>query len=411
MTGSDLYRRVLFVGLSRIQNGMLVVRTDSRESRFGHGTAADATVTVHDERFFRHAILRGHVGIADAFARRWWSTDDLTAVVQLFLRNRTVLDGLEGGWARVTNLVRSLIRALQPNTRPKSRHNIEAHYDLGNEFFSTFLDETLTYSCAYFEDSITSLGDASRAKYDRLIRKIDLREADSVLEIGSGWGGFAVHAARTVGCQVTTTTISPKQYAYVCDLIERENLGDRITVLNRDYRDLSGTFDKVVSIEMIEAIGHKQFPAFFEQCASRLAPDGMAAIQTITIQDRFYEQARREVDFIKTYIFPGSCIPSISALMTAICHTDLRLVHAEDIGPHYAETLKHWRENFTLNENVIADLGFDDWFRRLWVFYFCYCEGGFRDGALGNSQLVFAKPGAALATKQTTFERVLAPLS
>jgi cyclopropane-fatty-acyl-phospholipid synthase len=305
------------------------------------------------------------------------------------------MEGLESGFAKFAQPLRSLAHALNRNTRKGSRRNIAAHYDLSNEFFALFLDETMTYSCGIFERPDSSLRDASVAKYERLFQKLELQPQDHLLEIGTGWGGCAIHAAREYGCRVTTCTISKEQYALATERVEAAGLSNRISVMLSDYRDLKGSFDKLISIEMIEAVGHNYFKTFFEKCASLLKPHGRAAIQAITIQDRYYEQARREVDFIKRYIFPGSCMTAVSVLAESARDTDLRLVHLEDITPHYAETLLRWRKNFLRNWDQIRELGFSEQFRRLWEFYFCYCEGGFREAVLGDVQMLFAKPRAS----------------
>jgi cyclopropane-fatty-acyl-phospholipid synthase len=262
----------------------------------------------------------------------------------------------------------------------------------------------MTYSSGYFEHPNATLTDASRAKYDRLCRKLELQPDDHVLEIGTGWGGFAIHAARHYGCRVTTTTISQEQFELAQERIDRAGLADRITVELKDYRDLRGEYDKLVSIEMIEAVGHHFFQTYFERCAALLKPSGLAAIQAITIQDRYYDDARRHVDFIKRYIFPGSCLPALGPLLTASGQSDLRLVHSEDFGPHYARTLNEWHRNLDRHSDAIAELGYDEFFQRIWKFYFSYCEGGFGEGVLGVSQLVFAKPEAALAIRAADFK-------
>jgi cyclopropane-fatty-acyl-phospholipid synthase len=333
------------------------------------------------------------MGAAESYLDGWWITNDLTALVRLFLRNRHIADGFERGIAGLARPLRKLWHALRRNTRRGSRRNIHAHYDLGNEFFAEFLDETLTYSCGIFERPDATLREASEAKYDRICRKLGLHADDHVLEIGTGWGGFALHAAGRYGCRVTTTTISAEQHALATRRIAEAGLADRVTVLAQDYRDLSGTFDKLVSIEMIEAVGHHYYNDFFAKCASLLKRGGAMALQAITIADARYERARREVDFIKRYVFPGSCIPSVSALSRAWTRvTDFRLADVEDITAHYVITLRQWRENFVAHWDRIRDQGFRDEFRRLWEFYFCYCEGGFAERALGDVQLVLVRP-------------------
>jgi cyclopropane-fatty-acyl-phospholipid synthase len=381
-----------FAGL---EAGRLDVREGDAVRMFGDPQAPlAATLHIHDPRFYRALALGGHLGAAEAYLDGWWSTDDLTSLVRLFLRNRHLADVLDGGWARLARPLRRVWHALRRNTRRGSRRNITAHYDLGNAFFAEFLDETLTYSCNIFERPDSSLREAAEAKYDRICRKLKLGPHDHVLEIGTGWGGFALHAAGRYGCRVTTTTISAEQHALARARVAEAGLDDRITVLARDYRDLSGRFDKLVSIEMIEAVGHHYYETFFAKCASLLKRGGAMAVQAITIADARYEQARREVDFIKRYIFPGSCIPSLAALKAAWSRaTDLDLVDVEDITQHYVTTLRRWRENFVAHWDRIRALGFRDEFRRLWEFYFCYCEGGFAERALGDVQLVLQRAG------------------
>lgn len=382
--------------LEALKYGRLTVIDGDQTSVHGATQGLDATVTVLDQNFYRAVAFGGHVGAAEAYADGAWTTPDLTAIIRLFVRNRDVLDGMETGLARLIQPIRQFLHARNRNTESGSRRNIHAHYDLGNEFFQEFLDETMTYSAGIFDQPGSSLKDASLAKYDRLCRKLDIGPDDHVVEIGTGWGGFALHAAGTYGCRVTTTTISREQHALANKRLREAGLADRVTVLLEDYRKLTGTFDKLVSIEMIEAVGHHYFQAYFKQCANLLAPNGLAAIQAITIQDRLYESARREVDFIKHYIFPGSCIPSISTLSGAASPTDLRLVHLEDLTPHYAETLRRWRAGFLDRWDRIESQGFDEQFKRIWEFYFCYCEGGFDEAVLGSIQFLFAKPEAEI---------------
>ena len=382
--------------LGALTDGRLLIHLPDETATFGPGGGPHAEITIHDPSVFPALAFGGHLGAAEAYVHGDWSTDDLTAVVRLFLRNRHVLDGLETGAARLAQPLRALAHALNKNTRKGSRRNIQAHYDLGNDFFSVFLDDTLTYSAGLFEGEDRSMHEASIAKYDRICRKLGLQPGHHVIEIGSGWGGFALYAAGRYGCRVTTTTVSPRQHELATERVREAGLTDRVTVLLEDYRDLTGTFDRLVSIEMIEAVGHQYLATFFDRCAALLAPDGIAAIQAITIQDRYYESARREVDFIKRYIFPGSCIPSVSVLTRAMAPTDLRLVHMDDMTPDYAETLRRWRDRFFERWPDIADLGFDDSFKRLWDFYFCYCEGGFDEAVLGSVQMTFAKPAARI---------------
>jgi len=347
---------------------------------------------VLDPAFFRAMALRGHIGAAESYVRGEWTSDDLPSLIGLFARNREALDGLETGLARLSRPLLAAIKLRNRNSRRGSRRNIRAHYDLGNDLFASFLDETMTYSCGYFEDATVSMREASIAKYDRLCGKLEIGPADHVIEIGSGWGGFAIHAAATYGCRVTTTTISREQHRLALSRVAEAGLADRVTVLLRDYRDLEGTYDKLVSIEMVEAVGHQYLGDYFAKCARLLAPHGRAAVQAITVRDDWYDPRQRQVDFIKRYIFPGSFVPSISTLASAAGTTDLRLVHLEDITPHYVETLRRWRARFDESWEDIRALGFDERFRRLWDFYLAYCEGGFAEAILGTAQLVFSKP-------------------
>jgi cyclopropane-fatty-acyl-phospholipid synthase len=282
---------------------------------------------------------------------------------------------------------------LRRNTPGGSRRNIAAHYDTGNPFFSTFLDPTLTYSCAVFEEPGDDLEAAQTAKLDRICRKLDLQPDDHVLEIGTGWGSFAVHAARTYGCRVTTTTLSAEQARHARQWIAREALDDRVTVLEQDYRELRGQYDKLVSIEMIEAVGTRYYPTYFRQCSELLRPDGAMLLQAITVDDRHYAHDARHVDFIKQYIFPGGVLPSVSVIADQVARvTDLQLAHLEDLTAHYAETLRIWRGRLLTARDQLLAQGRDEVFQRCWEFYFAYCEGGFRERRVGTVQALLAKP-------------------
>jgi cyclopropane-fatty-acyl-phospholipid synthase len=270
--------------------------------------------------------------------------------------------------------------------------NIHAHYDLGNDFFSTFLDDTRMYSCAIFSKPESSLHEASITKIDRICKKLNLSPADHLLEIGTGWGGFALHAAKHYGCRITSTTISKEQFVFTENLIKENDLQNQVTILKKDFRQLDGQFDKLVSIEMIEAVGYKLYKTFFQKCSQLLKPEGLIVIQAITITDNLFEESKDFIDFIKQYIFPGSCIPSITALCNSATSSDIKLFHLEDITPHYARTLKEWRINFLKNNKQVKDLGFTNAFIRMWLFYLCYCEGGFIERQIGNVQMVFTKP-------------------
>jgi cyclopropane-fatty-acyl-phospholipid synthase len=394
-----LARQVL-ARLGRLREGRLLLEQAGERLVFGraHAGAPDAQVTVHDDRFWRALATRGSVGAGESFVRGWWSSPAPTDVVRLFVRNQTALEELEGGLAKLSRPLLGIFHALRNNTEGQSRLNIRAHYDVSNEFFGLFLDDTLTYSCGIFEAPNATLREASLAKIDRLCRKLDLRPSDHLLEIGTGWGAFAIFAAREYGCRVTTTTISPAQHALASERIRAAGLERRVTLLSRDYRRLEGRYDKLVSVEMIEAVGARHFETFFRRCGELLVPDGLMALQAITIADQHFEPALRSVDFIQRYVFPGSCIPSVSAMCTAMARaSDLKLVHLEDIGPHYERTLRCWRENLLANSARARALGFSEEDLRLWEFYFAYCEGAYAERRLGDVQMLLAKPGARQA--------------
>jgi cyclopropane-fatty-acyl-phospholipid synthase len=390
-------RRLLCSRLERLRLGRLTLRDAGTTSHFGHaaaGTDLAATVHVHDAAFYGAVAFGGSVGAAESYARGEWSADNLTNVVRVLIRNREVLDDLETGFARLASPVRRVLHSSSRNTRAGSRRNIEAHYDLGNDLFALFRDPSLTYSCALFERAHMSLEDAQVAKIDRICRKLALVPTDHLLEIGTGWGALALHAAREYGCRVTTATISPSQYAVARDRVRDAGLEDRVQVQLSDYRDLTGVYDKLVSVEMLEAVGHHFYDAFFRKASDLLRPDGSMLLQTITIADQQYEAAKRSVDFIQRYIFPGSTIPSVAAITQSVARaSDLRLFHLEDIGPFYARTLREWRERFLAGRARIRALGYSDQFIRMWEFYFCYCEGGFEERALGDAQMLLTKPG------------------
>ena len=391
-----LAARVVRDRLARLQEGSVTLVDHGSARTFGRRarpSSLHATVTVRDPRFYTDIAFGGSIGAGEAYMQGYWSVDDLTALLRIVLQNRAALDALEGGSARLLVPVQKLLHWASRNTRDGSRRNIAAHYDLGNDFFKLFLDPTMMYSSAVFERPGMTLEDASRAKLDRICRKLDLQARDRVLEIGTGWGGFALHAAENFGCHVTTTTISSQQYELARERVKSAGLEHRITVLQQDYRDLVGQYDKLVSIEMIEAVGHHYYDAYFRRCSELLKPEGLMLLQAITIADQRYESARRAVDFIQRHIFPGSCIPSVAVMSDAVARvTDMRLFHLEDIGPHYATTLRLWRENLFANVKQVRDLGYPEAFVRSWEFYLCYCEAGFQERAIGDVQMLLAKP-------------------
>jgi cyclopropane-fatty-acyl-phospholipid synthase len=391
-------KRALFSLLRHLSVGQVHLLDGDRRHTFGRRgreSTLRATVKVHHPAFYRQIFFGGSIGAGEAYMDGHWSADDLTAIIRMVLRNRTVFEQVDRGWARITTPANKLFHALRRDTLKGSRRNIAAHYDLGNAFYSLFLDETLTYSCGIFEREESTLQEASLAKYDRICKKLRLKASDHLLEIGTGWGGFALFAAARYGCRITTITLSRAQHELANRRIREAGLADRVEVLLRDYRDLSGTFDKLVSIEMIEAVGHHYLDSFFRTCSDRLKEDGLMVLQAITITDRVFEAHKSSVDFIKRYIFPGSCIPSITAMCAAVARgTDMKLDHLEDITPHYVRTLRAWRSRFLGRLDRVRGLGFPDTFIRMWEFYLCYCEAGFQERYLGDVQMRFIKPSA-----------------
>ena len=391
-------KRLFLSILRRLKAGRVRVVEGDRQWTFGQptkDTPLEASVRVLDDAFYARIVFGGSVGAGEAYMAGFWTTDDLTALIRIVLRNQEVFAGLDRRWTRLSAPAYAVFHALRRDTRKGSRANIAAHYDLGNAFYKLFLDSTLTYSCGIFESEESTLEEASLAKVDRICRKLDLKPSDHVLEIGTGWGGFALFAAKHYGCRVTTTTISREQGSLAIERIAAAGLQDRIHVLFQDYRDLKGRFDKLVSIEMIEAVGHSYLEAFFRSCSRCLKPDGMMMLQAITIADRVFERHKRSVDFIKRYIFPGSCIPSIAAMSRAVARaTDLKIDHLEDITPSYPRTLRAWRTRFFDHIHEVKALGFSDAFIRMWEYYLCYCEAGFEERYLGDVQIRLVKPMA-----------------
>jgi cyclopropane-fatty-acyl-phospholipid synthase len=392
---SNWAARIVLSRLRRIRSGRMTLEVEGARHELGEEDAhlPRAIVRVHDPRFWSSVVRRGSIGAGEAYAKGWWTSDDPTAVVRLFVRNEEALSGLEVGLARLSRPFHQLYHALRRNTERGSRDNISAHYDLSNEFFALFLDETMTYSCGVFESESATLREASVAKIDRLCRKLDLKPTDHLLEIGTGWGALALHAAREYGCRVTTTTISREQHALAAERVRAAGLEDRIELLQSDYRRLEGVYDKLVSVEMIEAVGRRYYDEFFFRCASLLRPEGSMALQAITIADQHFERASRSVDFIQRHVFPGSCIPSVTALCSAMTRSsDLRVTDLEDIGPHYVRTLAAWRENLRAEWSRARAMGYSEEFLRLWEFYLAYCEGGFAERRISDVQMLLERP-------------------
>ena len=352
-----------------------------------------ATINLRNPAAYTAIAFNGVVGAAEGYMDGHWTTPDLLAVIRFFVSNIQDLKNMDGERSVGNRIALNLLSRVTRNSLTGSRKNISAHYDLGNDFFELFLDPTMMYSAALFEGRDITLNQASTAKLQRICEKLELKPTDHLVEIGTGWGGMAVHAATHFGCKVTTTTISRQQHDYTRELVKARGLEDKITVVMKDYRELSGKFDKLVSIEMIEAVGHKYFSGYFQKCSHLLKPHGLMLIQAITITDQRYEQARKSVDFIQRYIFPGGCLPSLSVIANHVAKvTDMGVVTVSDMSRDYARTLRCWRESFEAAEEQIRALGFDDRFMRMWLYYLCYCEGGFMERVINSTQIVIAKP-------------------
>jgi len=392
-----LLRQHLLARIGALRHGQLLISDPLGDVALG--TAPDESglrvrLQIDDPGFYRAVAAHGSVGAGEAYMDGLWRCDDLVGLIRLLVRNRELLDGMETGLARLGGMAMRLWHALRRNTRDGSRRNIAAHYDLGNDFFRLFLSGDLMYSSALWDGADDTLEAASTRKLDRICRRLALKPGDRVVEIGTGWGGFALHAAQHYGCHVTTTTISQEQHALARERVAAAGLQDRVHVLLQDYRDLESQYDKLVSIEMVEAIGAEYLDVYFAKLGALLKPDGLALVQAITIEDHRYAQALTSVDFIKRHVFPGSFIPSVSAMLAAKTRaSDLGLVALEDFGDSYARTLHAWRERFMAQLPAVRAQGFDERFIRMWEFYLAYCEGGFRERSIGVSHLLLARPG------------------
>ena len=383
--------------LALLRDGMITLQDGAQTFRFGQRTSRcdlSATITVTHPEFWAMTAFEGTVGAGGAYINGFWRCDDLTALVRIMVLNRHVMTGMDDGFTgKVSGLARRLLHWANRNSKSGSARNIAAHYDLGNDLYELMLDETMAYSCGIYLTEDATLHDASIAKFDAVCRKLALTPDDHLVEIGTGWGGLAIHAAGKYGCRVTTTTISREQHDYAKAKIARLGLSDRITLLFKDYRDLTGQYDKLVSIEMIEAVGPQYLDTYFRKCSDLLKPTGAMLLQAITLQDQYYARALKSVDYIQRYVFPGSFIPSIQAITDSVARvTDMKVFNLEDIGPHYAPTLRMWRERFFANIDKVKALGYPDSFIRLWEFYLCYCEGGFAERQLGDVQVLLTKP-------------------
>ena len=391
-----LAKRLVFKLFNQLRHGELVIQDGDTTHRFGGGDvsiAPSATVVIHEQRAYSRILTGGTMGAAEAYIDGDWSTEQLTDVTRVFSANIPILEAMKHKQNWFIKAGVKLAHAARKNSVSGSRENIAAHYDLGNEFFSLFLDPSLMYSSAVYPKGSDNLAEASQHKLKLICEDLELKPTDHLVEIGTGWGGMAIYAAENYGCKVTTTTISKEQLDYARAEVERRGLQDKVTLLFEDYRNLSGQFDKLVSIEMIEAVGHEYFDTYFGRVSSLLKPDGKAVIQAITINEQRYEDYRKSVDFIKRYIFPGGCLPSLNIISGALTRTtDMQIIDLRDIAIDYAKTLKHWHEAFMAELDAVKSLGFDEKFIRMWRFYLSYCEGGFRERIIGTYQITMAKP-------------------
>lgn len=394
--GSSLAQRIAKSALVKRLNGLRDGRlhlTDAQGAiEIGSPGELDATLRVLDPEFYTRIARAGSIGAAEAYRDGLWHTHDLVALLRLLVRNRDRLDDMDAAAPRLIRWATEAAHRLRPNSVRGSRRNIAEHYDVSNALFASFLDRRMMYSSAIYSDAGQSLDDASANKIAHIVRKLHLNADDHLLEIGTGWGGLAIYAAQAIGCRVTTITVSGEQHRFAEQAVRDAGVVDLVTVLNRDYRDIDGRYSKLVSVEMVEAVGDGFLDGFFARCDRLLAPGGLMLLQAITIEDFRYHQALRSVDFIKKHIFPGSFIPSVSRLVAASAvGTQLVLTHLEDIGADYARTLQAWRMRFLIRLDRVAELGFDDRFVRLWEFYLAYCEAGFRERSISDVQMLFAK--------------------
>lgn len=386
-------RKFVLASLGNFPNGSVcITEPDGNVIRMGTGEPA-AQLNVCDWRAYRMLFSGGGLGAGEAYMEDLWRSDDLVKVVRFFAANIVAMQQLDKGLARFAAPARKALHYWNRNSVRGSKRNISAHYDLGNDFFSLFLDPTMMYSSAVFSADEVSLEQASVDKLDLICRKLELTAEHHLLEVGTGWGGMAIHAAQHYGCRVTTTTISREQYVYACQRVAELGLQDKVTVLDQDYRLLSGKFDRVVSVEMIEAVGHEFLPTYFGSLQKMLKPDGKVLIQAITIPEQRYDYALRNVDFIKRYIFPGGFLPSVTQLCDQVAqHTQWVAQDIDDIGRDYALTIKHWRDRFLAALEQVRQQGFDDRFVRMWDYYLAYCQGAFQERAISTVQLLAAGP-------------------
>ncbi|MDB2410619.1 cyclopropane-fatty-acyl-phospholipid synthase family protein [Pseudomonadales bacterium] len=389
-------RAAIRKNLASMRRGQLILEENGEKTVYGdlsEDVSLVAELTIIDDAMYSAVAFNGVVGAGESYMEGYWTSPDLVKVIRFFVINMQSLDALDNQRSWLSRIGMRVLDRVNRNTILRAQKNISAHYDLGNDFFSLFLDQSMMYSSAVFNDDSASLYDASTAKLETICQQLKLNANDHLLEIGTGWGSMAIYAAQNFGCRVTTTTISKEQYEYALERVTALGLNDKVTVLMEDYRKLTGRYDKLVSIEMIEAVGRQYFSEYFGRCADLLKPNGLMLIQAITIADQRYEQATRAVDFIQRYIFPGGCLPSVNIIGHHVASdTDMMIVSLKDIGRDYALTLERWREQFMDKLETVRSQGFDERFIRMWEYYLCYCEGGFRERAISTVQVVMAKP-------------------
>ncbi|PWK50017.1 SAM-dependent methyltransferase [Pleionea mediterranea] len=397
MTLTRLSRQLVFAFFNRIRHGQVKVvetvrNSEHKEFLFGNNNEFEATIFIHDTRFYSRLILGGSIGAGESYIEGWWDSPDVTKVIEFFSINLDLINDIEDKLNWLKKPLQPIINLLNTNTRKKAKKNIVAHYDLGNELYSRFLDPTMLYSSAIYPSEQSTLHEASLNKLKVICDNLQLKPGEHLLEIGTGWGALAIYAAKHYDCYVTTTTISEEQYRYVSDLVEASGLTSKITLLKSDYRDLTGKFDKLVSVEMIEAVGHRYFDEYFSICAERLNPGGRMLIQSILIEDERYDSYKNSTDFIQKYIFPGGALPSKQVVYESVKNnTTLLPIDFQAFGHDYAKTLNAWRVSFNNNWQKIKPFGYDDKFKRLWNFYFHYCEGGFLQNKIDVAHFVFKK--------------------
>ena len=390
---NKISKEIVHRNLSGVSKGTLIITEGKQKYRFGFDSSLTAEITVNNPSFYSEVLLGGSIGASEAFIHKSWSSRNLTKVIQFMARNQSTMDKIEGPFKLLIAPFLRVLHSLNKNTLYGSKKNIAQHYDLSNNFFSLFLDQSMMYSSAIYSKKTDSLEIAAEHKLNVICKKLQLNKSHRIIEIGSGWGGFAIFAAKNYGCHITTTTISKEQYTFVRKKVKEQNLQNHIKVVFKDYRELTGKYDKLVSIEMIEAVGHQFYDTYFAKISKLLKEDGDGLIQAITIRDQRYKQALGTVDFIQKYIFPGSCIPSINAIQDSMTTSgDMVINDILDIGLHYARTLSVWRKRFITHSDEILELGFDEVFIRKWLFYFSYCEGGFLEKSISDVHIHITKP-------------------